>query len=82
MSVYHSDEENRKLIYEFVLQIKNNEGILTISSTLEKQDDTEIITISNNIFQGIFYISKTRSEIMFGNDIEADSGPASVWERR
>ena len=85
MCIYFTDVDgnaSRELIYDFEIKINNNDGILTIESTLKQQNNTILIAINNNIFSGIFYISKDRSEIMFGNNIEVDGGPASVWVRR
>jgi hypothetical protein len=84
MTVYNNNsviKKDRVSVLEYELHIANKNGIVTAATVLTKQNNKELISINTNMFTGILYISKDLKEIMFGNNIEADGGPASVWGR-
>lgn len=74
------DKPSDNLILELNLKISNNNGYISIEPVLKK--NSEVLSRLNfDYFSGILYISKDHKQVMFGNEIESDAGPATVWER-
>jgi hypothetical protein len=79
-SVNNAAKGKRTEIFECYLRLHNNEGMLTVE-TYSIKNKSELMALDPGIFSGMLYIATKRDEIMFGNGIEVDGGPATVWGR-
>jgi hypothetical protein len=79
-SITDTAKENRAEIFECYLRLHNDQGILTVE-TYSIKNTSELKPLDTGIFSGMLYIGTKRDEIMFGNGIEIDGGPATVWRK-
>lgn len=71
----------KKLITQLELKLDNKNGYITVTPVLKEKSADNLPNFNTDIFSGLLYISKNHKQIMFGNNIEIDGGPASAWER-